>query len=133
MKSLGLGGGNRQAAGRRAGGCNLEFAGWHKRAVQPQTAPNPLLPLPVCSLLPTYASLVKHIRHPNPLNAHTPSHASFQSNTRVVSTHPVAPPDPVLAPGGSAGVPGEQFADVDKALDERTIGHNPERLSLMKV
>lgn len=30
------------------------------------------------------------------------------------------------------GVPGEQFAEVEKALDERTIGHNPERLSLMK-
>ena len=25
------------------------------------------------------------------------------------------------------------FADVNKALDERTIGHNPERLCLMKV
>ena len=25
------------------------------------------------------------------------------------------------------------FASVDKALDERTIGHNPERLCLMKV
>ena len=24
------------------------------------------------------------------------------------------------------------FADIDKALDERTIGHNPERLNLMK-
>ena len=31
------------------------------------------------------------------------------------------------------GVSGEAFADVDKALDERTIGHNPERLCLMKV
>ena len=31
------------------------------------------------------------------------------------------------------GVPGEVFADVNKALDERTIGHNPERLCLMKV
>ena len=31
------------------------------------------------------------------------------------------------------GVPGEVFATVEKALDERTIGHNPERLSLMKV
>lgn len=30
------------------------------------------------------------------------------------------------------GVPGEQFATVEKALDERTIGHNPERLSLLK-
>lgn len=28
---------------------------------------------------------------------------------------------------------GEAFATVDKALDERTIGHNPERLALMKV
>ena len=25
------------------------------------------------------------------------------------------------------------FASPDKALDERTIGHNPERLSLMKA
>ncbi len=33
----------------------------------------------------------------------------------------------------SAGIPGEAFATVDKALDERTIGHNPERLCLMKV
>lgn len=31
------------------------------------------------------------------------------------------------------GVPGEVFASVEKALDERTIGHNPERLSLMKA
>ncbi|KAL6751578.1 soluble starch synthase [Haematococcus lacustris] len=30
------------------------------------------------------------------------------------------------------GLPGEQFAQLDKALDERTIGHNPERLNLMK-
>ncbi|KAG2494247.1 hypothetical protein HYH03_007602 [Edaphochlamys debaryana] len=30
------------------------------------------------------------------------------------------------------GVPGEAFATIDKALDERTIGHNPERLNLMK-
>ncbi|BDA42114.1 Glycogen synthase 1 [Coccomyxa sp. Obi] len=30
------------------------------------------------------------------------------------------------------GIPGEAFATVDKALDERTIGHNPERLCLMK-
>ncbi|PNW71709.1 hypothetical protein CHLRE_16g665800v5 [Chlamydomonas reinhardtii] len=30
------------------------------------------------------------------------------------------------------GVPGENFATIDKALDERTIGHNPERLNLMK-
>jgi glycogen synthase len=27
---------------------------------------------------------------------------------------------------------GEIFADINKALDERTIGHNPERLNLMK-
>ena len=32
----------------------------------------------------------------------------------------------------AAGVPGELFASVDKALDERTIGHNPERLCLLK-
>jgi hypothetical protein len=31
------------------------------------------------------------------------------------------------------GVPGDVFAAVDRALDERTIGHNPERLNLMKV
>jgi hypothetical protein len=30
-------------------------------------------------------------------------------------------------------VPGEIFATADKALDERTIGHNPERINLMKV
>ncbi|KAI8463844.1 MAG: soluble starch synthase [Monoraphidium minutum] len=30
------------------------------------------------------------------------------------------------------GVNGESFATIDKALDERTIGHNPERLNLMK-
>ena len=28
---------------------------------------------------------------------------------------------------------GEAFAQPDKALDDRTIGHNPERLSLLKV
>ncbi len=33
----------------------------------------------------------------------------------------------------SAGLPGEMFASIDKALDERTIGHNPERLCLLKV
>lgn len=31
-----------------------------------------------------------------------------------------------------SGLSGEGFATVDKALDERTIGHNPERLCLMK-
>eukprot|EP00878_Enallax_costatus_P007835 GHUV01008200.1.p1 GENE.GHUV01008200.1~~GHUV01008200.1.p1 ORF type:complete len:443 (+),score=115.21 GHUV01008200.1:311-1639(+) len=31
------------------------------------------------------------------------------------------------------GVDGEVFATIDRALDERTIGHNPERLNLMKV
>ena len=36
---------------------------------------------------------------------------------------------PVFEP---AGLPGEMFASVDKALDERTIGHNPERLNLLK-
>ncbi len=29
-------------------------------------------------------------------------------------------------------MPGEQFATIDKALDARTIGHNPERLSLLQ-
>jgi len=33
----------------------------------------------------------------------------------------------------SKGIPGEVFATIEKALDERTIGHNPERLCLMKV
>ena len=32
-----------------------------------------------------------------------------------------------------AGLPGGAFATVERALDERTIGHNPERLCLMKV
>lgn len=32
----------------------------------------------------------------------------------------------------ATGVSGELFATVDKALDERTIGHNPERLCLLK-
>jgi hypothetical protein len=32
----------------------------------------------------------------------------------------------------AAGLPGEQFASPDKALDARTIGHNPERLSLLQ-
>lgn len=32
----------------------------------------------------------------------------------------------------ATGVPGAYFATVDKALDERTIGHNPERLNLLK-
>lgn len=42
---------------------------------------------------------------------------------------------PCLAiPIGDVGAwpAGEMFADIDKALDERTIGHNPERLNLMK-
>jgi hypothetical protein len=33
---------------------------------------------------------------------------------------------------GNCARAGDQFADIDKALDERTIGHNPERLNLMK-
>jgi hypothetical protein len=37
---------------------------------------------------------------------------------------------PLLRP---AGIDGEQFATIERALDERTIGHNPERLNLMKV
>ena len=32
----------------------------------------------------------------------------------------------------ASGVHGEVFATADKALDERTIGHNPERINLMK-
>jgi starch synthase len=32
----------------------------------------------------------------------------------------------------ATGCWGEQFASIDKALDERTLGHNPERLNLMK-
>jgi hypothetical protein len=33
---------------------------------------------------------------------------------------------------GATGLPGAQFATPDKALDARTIGHNPERLSLLQ-
>ena len=33
----------------------------------------------------------------------------------------------------ATGIHGEVFASADKALDERTIGHNPERINLMKV
>ena len=33
----------------------------------------------------------------------------------------------------ASGMSGEVFATADKALDERTIGHNPERINLMKV
>lgn len=33
---------------------------------------------------------------------------------------------------GATGVDGSLFNTVEKALDERTIGHNPERLSLLK-
>ncbi|EFN53763.1 hypothetical protein CHLNCDRAFT_25546 [Chlorella variabilis] len=33
---------------------------------------------------------------------------------------------------GATGVSGELFSTIDKALDERTIGHNPERLCLLK-
>lgn len=32
----------------------------------------------------------------------------------------------------ATGIPGEEFATVEKALDERTVGHNPERLCLLK-
>jgi starch synthase len=32
----------------------------------------------------------------------------------------------------ATGVSGELFSTIDKALDERTIGHNPERLCLLK-
>ncbi|GMH38139.1 hypothetical protein BSKO_06023 [Bryopsis sp. KO-2023] len=32
----------------------------------------------------------------------------------------------------ASGIHGNRFATVDKALDERTIGHNPERLNLLK-
>lgn len=33
----------------------------------------------------------------------------------------------------ATGVSGELYSTIDKALDERTIGHNPERLCLLKV
>lgn len=33
----------------------------------------------------------------------------------------------------ATGVHGELFSAVDKALDDRTIGHNPERLNMLKV
>ena len=33
----------------------------------------------------------------------------------------------------ASGMSGEVFATEGKALDERTIGHNPERINLMKV
>ena len=33
---------------------------------------------------------------------------------------------------GVTGMSGDAFNTVEKALDERTIGHNPERLSLLK-
>ena len=33
----------------------------------------------------------------------------------------------------ATGVDGSAFATIDRALDERTIGHNPERLCLLKV
>ena len=32
----------------------------------------------------------------------------------------------------ATGVPGSEFNTLEKAMDERTIGHNPERLCLMK-
>ena len=32
----------------------------------------------------------------------------------------------------ASGAPGSLFATVEKALDERTVGHNPERLCLLK-
>ena len=32
----------------------------------------------------------------------------------------------------ASGAPGSLFASVEKALDERTVGHNPERLCLLK-
>lgn len=32
----------------------------------------------------------------------------------------------------AAGVHGDMFATIEKALDERTIGHNPERLNMLK-
>lgn len=32
----------------------------------------------------------------------------------------------------ATGIHGTRFASIDKALDERTIGHNPERLNLLK-
>ena len=32
----------------------------------------------------------------------------------------------------ASGISGETYMDIDKAMDERTIGHNPERMSLLK-
>ena len=32
----------------------------------------------------------------------------------------------------ATGVSGDAFMHIDRALDERTIGHNPERLCLLK-
>lgn len=33
----------------------------------------------------------------------------------------------------ASGIHGDLFASIDKALDDRTIGHNPERLNMLKV
>lgn len=32
----------------------------------------------------------------------------------------------------TTGISGEPFMDINRALDERTIGHNPERLNMLK-
>lgn len=54
-----------------------------------------------------------------------------------MSGQPTSPPrnSPSLLlqpPHPPAGVSGDLFKSIDKALDERTIGHNPERLCLLK-
>lgn len=56
-----------------------------------------------------------------PSHTHTQAHAPF-SSSRLCRQDEFA----------ATGVSGELFSTIDKALDERTIGHNPERLCLLK-
>lgn len=55
--------------------------------------------------------------------------SSPTSNTRMPTPFHPCRQDEFAA----TGVSGEMYATIDKALDERTIGHNPERLCLLKV
>ena len=78
--------------------------------------------------------MTQHDSSPTPAQ-HNPQ--SLKAAHTHTPTHTLAPTHPPTHPCrqdefAATGVSGELYSTIDKALDERTIGHNPERLSLLK-
>jgi hypothetical protein len=96
----------------------------------------------ICAPSHTPLTHLSHTSHTPLTHPRTPPHTPAHNHTQ---SHPPAhlrQSSPPLSPNpageikqeefAATGIDGELFADIDKALDERTIGHNPERLSLLK-